>query len=1133
MTTATFEPHKTSTLDQPITDFLALTWEKAAYLALIVLAFISRFYDLGARVMSHDESLHTQFSWYLYQGRGFQHTPLMHGPLKFELTALMYWLFGDNDFTARIPTAILGVVAVGLCYYFRKWIGRTGALVAAVIMLISPYQLYYARYIRDEQYVMVWGLLMALLMFNYMEKREVKYLYWLAAVTSLFYATMETSFIYIAIAMVFLALHFVYDLYITAWPDASQRQPFIIAVTIGIVAALVGVGIFFYKDRLGLEGTAFTPSATSPDDPASVNSPLWLVADVAWLTALICGVIALAVVMRAFGKDIRRFGALDLLMVLGIFALPQLAAFPVKALGFNPLDYALPADPALWLSSSAFVTALVTFGLLAASVVFGYIWNFPVFLVCAAIFYGIYIPLYTTFFTNGGGLASGIVGSLGYWLEQHGVRRGSQPWYYYLVITMPMYEFLAVSGALLAGAMGLRRVMQSDSPAIAGMGSVDSHDMRKTLGFPVLGYIGFWAVMATIAFSIAGEKMSWLTTHITLPMILLAGWAIGRIIDGVDWALFRERRAWLVAVLLLLAIIAGLGALGAVLGATPPFQGMALEQLQATTAFVLAALVLAGALTGLWIFGQPLGGDQFARLAALMGFGLMAVLTARAAFIANYINYDSANEFIVYAHGARGVKTVLAQVEAMSVRTTDGLGMRVAYDADVSWPMTWYLRDFTNQLYYSDNPTRELLDAPAVIAGPKNWSRVEALLGDKYFKFEYIRMVWPMQDYFDLTWERIASAWTSADMRQALFDIWLNRDFKRYGQITGVNFDLAQWPVAERMRFYVRKDIAAQMWELGVGPAVALPAPVDPYAQGRQVRAATDIWGSFSATDLGFNAPRGLAVAPDGAVFIADSRNHRIVKYSPTGAFMRAWGRFGQVDAGTGAEGTFNEPWGVAVSPDGEFVYVADTWNHRIQQFTANGDFVRMWGTFGDGATFDAFYGPRAIAVDAQGNVYVTDTGNKRVVVFDSSGRGLTSIGTAGFEAGQLDEPVGLAVSADGNTVYVADTWNGRVQVFVRNAAIGEYLYQRQFPVNAWNGQQIDNKPYLAVDAQGRIYVTDPKGYRVLVFDNGGQFITTWGEFGIENTNFALPVGIAVSADNRVFVTDSDNHRLMVFPALP
>ena len=114
MATATIEkdPAATSSwLDRPVALAFSLDLEKLAYLALIVLGFVTRFYDLGARVMSHDESLHTQFSWYLYEGKGFSHTPMMHGPLKFEVTAFLYWMFGDNDFTARMSAALMGVIA--------------------------------------------------------------------------------------------------------------------------------------------------------------------------------------------------------------------------------------------------------------------------------------------------------------------------------------------------------------------------------------------------------------------------------------------------------------------------------------------------------------------------------------------------------------------------------------------------------------------------------------------------------------------------------------------------------------------------------------------------------------------------------------------------------------------------------------------------------------------------------------------------------------------------------------------------------------------------------------------------------------------------------------------------------------
>ena len=84
---------------QPLRITGAILLERAAWLLVMVVALLTRFYMLGERVISHDESLHTYYSWQLYRGQGFQHTPLMHGPFQFHLVALSYFLFGANNGT--------------------------------------------------------------------------------------------------------------------------------------------------------------------------------------------------------------------------------------------------------------------------------------------------------------------------------------------------------------------------------------------------------------------------------------------------------------------------------------------------------------------------------------------------------------------------------------------------------------------------------------------------------------------------------------------------------------------------------------------------------------------------------------------------------------------------------------------------------------------------------------------------------------------------------------------------------------------------------------------------------------------------------------------------------------------------
>jgi DNA-binding beta-propeller fold protein YncE len=362
-------------------------------------------------------------------------------------------------------------------------------------------------------------------------------------------------------------------------------------------------------------------------------------------------------------------------------------------------------------------------------------------------------------------------------------------------------------------------------------------------------------------------------------------------------------------------------------------------------------------------------------------------------------------------------------------------------------------------------------------------------------------------------------------MRQAIFNIWLNRDYKLYGELTnsqGVNE--SSWEPSDRMRLYIRKDVADKVWKYGI--KTEQKPKEDPYEKGKAALTANLVVGALGAEPGQFNAPRGIAFASDGSFYVADSRNHRIQHWSAEGKVLKVWGTFADQAAGNAPLGTLNEPWGVAVGPDGN-VYVTDTWNHRVQKFSADGTPLKMWGVFGTAETPGALYGPRGISVDTQGRVYVADTGNKRIVVYDSNGILLTMFGTEGFDPGQFSEPVDVKVDLAGN-VYVTDTWNQRVQVL--SSADGRtYLPVKSWPIAGWLSQSLDNKPYLALAPDGHVFVTDPEGYRVIEFDNNGQFIRTWGDFGVDNLTFGLPSGIAVDLQGNIWVTDAGNNRIMRF----
>jgi len=1122
-TLETSERKSGSWLDRTLNIGVRLDLETILIAVLILAAIVTRFYDLETRVMSHDESLHTYYSWSLSEGRGFEHTPLMHGPLQFHAVALSYFLFGDSDATARIPAAVASVLAVCMVLLFRKWLGRTGTLVAMGLMVISPYMLYYGRYVRNEALVVPMVLLTAYSMIRYVETRRSLWIYLFALSLSLHFATKETAFIYAAMFMIFLAIHLAWKLFSRPWKSGIHQISFIIG-TAGSISGLGMVLYFIFGDRLG--DTITAAETIQPLDPTSGlalvtadPSRFGLLALILLGTGLLVAGISLVL---SFGTKLRTdFPTLDLLLVSSTMILPQLAAIPAELLGWDAIAY---EDPESFARTKIAVAVLI---LISAAI--GLLWDWRRWLIVASVFYVPFIILQTTILTNPSGFATGIVGSLGYWLDQQSVERGSQPWYYYLALQVPFYEFLPALGALLAPVAAFFGVVrkQDEGKSSSKTSGVEVEASGKR--FPVMILLGFWAIVSLVAYTYAGERMPWLTVHITLPLILLSGYTFGMFIESIDWSAWREKKAWLMAILLCVAMLAIVGAMAYGLGDPPPFQGSEIPQLQTTLGFMLALVIAAASLFMLVVQTASWSPAGLFKLPGLIGLIVLAVLTARTAFRAAFINYDDPTEFMVYAHSATGVKTVLNQVEDLSLRTTDSLAIDVAYDDDVSWPFQWYFRNYTQPHFYGKNPTRDLLNYPLVIAGNDNWSRVDPILGDRYIMFEYNRMWWPMQDYWGLTWERISNALRSPEMRAALWDIWYDRDYEAYTQITGRSLGLDNWYNADRMRLYIRKDAAALVWDYNMRPPeVSLLPGEDPYAAGMQELSAVQVIGGVAGSSLGqFLHPRDVAVAPDGTIYVADTENHRIQHLSASGEVLNAWGEFGQSALDDSVLGlAFNGPWGLAVGPNGN-IYVADTWNDRVQQFTAEGVLLNEVGRGGLAEPTDGMWGPRDVTIDDQGRVFVSDTGNKRILIFDDQLRYLGEFGGGGAGSGRLDEPVGVAIDQQGR-VYVADTWNMRVQVF-EEIADDWFIAALEWPLEGWYGESLDNKPYLAYSPSGHVCASDPEGFLVLCFTTEGEYVTGWGGLGSSDARFGLPSGMAFDAQGAVWVVDSANSRLMKF----
>lgn len=253
--------------------------------------------------------------------------------------------------------------------------------------------------------------------------------------------------------------------------------------------------------------------------------------------------------------------------------------------------------------------------------------------------------------------------------------------------------------------------------------------------------------------------------------------------------------------------------------------------------------------------------------------------------------------------------------------------------------------------------------------------------------------------------------------------------------------------------------------------------------------------------------PVDLALDPAGNLFLIDSANQRIVKFGPAGVFVRAWGSRG---AGEGQFNLMDGPdgyGGVAVDRQGN-VYVADTHNARVQKFSGDGKFLLQWGD--KGRADGQFMAPLGITVDGQGNIYVGDYGRNDIQKFDAAGRFLLKWGGAGSGDGRFDELSYLAVDSQGD-IYAADTYNHRIQKF---DPVGRFL--AKWGQQGLKDGEFQAPYGIALDADDNVYVAEYKGHRVQKFDPSGHFLNKWRALGSGDLNLQDPSGLAVSADSQV-----------------
>ncbi len=458
-----------------------LAW--APFWGVILLGVLLRFWDLGAKPLHHDESLHAYFSLQLLQNTIWQwsscvagtdpscyaYNPLLHGPFQFHAIALTYqiarWLGapdnGVNTTTVRIPAALLGSILVGLPYFLRDYLGKFGAWLACFLLAVSPSLVYFSRFARED---ILYGLLYvgdgcgcSSLCARPQIALAAAGRRWLRALLCHQRGDFSdhSGFGSFLGALICWEIGSKFRLRSRLANQARFLPRTFAPVVVLVYFIVAGIAAKIALTKLDQLST-YINANTSVTDADLANIKTITVTIVPWLGILL-GLVVFSILAREiFGK------------------LPPpgrrgLARFVNRR---QPLlDTVLTMPWTHWF-----------FGLILA--------------------WGIFLLLFTALFTNiRNGIGSGIWQGLYYWLQQQQIARGGQPWYYYLLL-IPLYEQVGV----IFGIAGIVRCLWKPNP------------------FRL--FLVYWFLGNFFLYSWAGEKMPWLMIFMTMPMMLLAAVAL-------------------------------------------------------------------------------------------------------------------------------------------------------------------------------------------------------------------------------------------------------------------------------------------------------------------------------------------------------------------------------------------------------------------------------------------------------------------------------------------------------------------------------------------------------------------------------------------------------------------------------
>lgn len=1067
-----------------------LNVELLLYGLLFVVSLGLHVWQLDHKAMHHDESIHAWMSYKFYAGTGsfpcadpdwtdqtpppesptYCYNPVYHGPTLYMLTLLAYVLFGAGDAQARLPMAAAGIALVPMAWMLRSFIGRRGALIAAALLTISPSILYYTRFARHDALVLLWSMFLLVGLFKWLRDGGAFNLSLAAAGVALIWATHELVFILLFIFGSFLALRVLWEwrprLFYLAMGAALALSGLVI-----LAAALVGEGapaLDSWLQRL-----------LGPMEMLAVGALLLLPMSRGWEQAPVVGERIVATWREQRGEywaALATFLTVFTLLFTVFFAQPR---------GFldgwyQGLNY--------WLLSQHEAAR-------GGQPWFYYLMLLPIYESLALVFALV-------------GLAWMVWGGLRPLLKGRKVERSegeaqstfdlrptiAPP----LLVSFLGYWFaLALVGFSWAGEKMPWLLTHITLPAVL-------------LAAWVLGVL-----IARVPWRELRNDWGWAAAPLALLLVISVGVAAFAFAGGdATVGGVQSRLRGLIPLLVAGASLFGLLTIAGLVGSRLVWRLSAL----AIAAVLLGYTIRATTLVNFLYPDTPIEPLVYTQTAPDV-----PILVRQIEQIALNETRDDRS-----AKDPTGGHTLPIILDSGSA---SGGG-----EGSVAWPMQWYMRDYQDVRWIDPTTTPAFSPDAAVVVLSKQHvtPEVEARLQDDWVRTSEGVFNWWFPEFTGSNAEQpdqpVAVGYKSLAEQGPLAVIGWPLNPANWGTLWEflVYRKLPMELDGREMVVYMRRDVVPG----GGTTAVAAVPPQTLSATSTLAAGELDnprgmavddtgnvyiadtnhhrivvlgpdgatlrTFGTLGNGDGELNEPSGVSVDADGNVYVADTWNARIAKFGPDGSFVKNWGS-GAVPYGD----PFTDGAGKPVQ---RLAFDTDDLPDAIQ------------------ANPLGFFGPRNVLVRGD-RVYIADTGNSRVVVTDLDGNFVQQWGTAGSADGQLREPIGLAADGLGR-LFVGDTWNGRVQVFqLDEQGKAQSIPVQTFPVASW-AVNTYNDPFIVAAADGRLWVAQGARNTIAEFDVAGAQVRTVKAEPALNA----PKGVALAPDGAtLYVVNSGRGEVLGF----